>query len=163
EVGGDLRIATLNALNYFVSLDAGPDSCGPLQNLECRGADDREEFERQHVKLINALVGLDADVVGLVEVENTTGVEALATLVDGEDGPEGLPGLNDVFGEGAYQYIVAGVDSAVGTDAIKVGIIYRPDAVTPFGGPAILDTPAFLDPLASGSDRNRAAVAQSFV
>lgn len=160
DLGGDLRVATLNALNYFVSLDTA-DTCGPTQDQDCRGADDRQEFERQHAKLMNALVGLDADVVGLVEIENTTGVEALATIVDGEEG--GLPGLNDLLGDGTYAYVAAGVDSVVGTDAIKVGVIYRPAAVSPFGAPAVLDTPAFLDPLGTGSDRNRAAVAQSFV
>lgn len=161
-VGGDLTVASFNALNYYVSLDTA-DTCGPTQNQDCRGADDREEFERQHAKLMNALVGMDADVVGLIEVENTTGVEALATIVDGEDGPGGLPGLNDLLGEGTYAYVAAGENSVVGTDAIKVGIIYRPGAVTPYGAPAILDSPEFLDPLGSGSDRNRAAVAQSFV
>ncbi len=159
-VGGDLTVATLNALNYFVSLDTS-DTCGPTQDQDCRGADDRNEFERQHVKLMNALVGLDADVIGLIEVENTTGVEALATIVDGEEG--GLPGLNDILGEGTFAYVAAGAESVVGTDAIKVGIIYRPDSVTPYGATAILDSDAFLDPLGSGQGKNRAAVAQSFV
>nr|WP_246414156.1 ExeM/NucH family extracellular endonuclease [Microbacterium thalassium] len=166
DVGGDLRVASLNALNYFVSLDTA-DTCGPTEDQDCRGADDREEFERQHAKLINALVGLDADVVGLVEIENTPGVEALATIVDGEDGPDGdgsgLPGLNDLLGEGTYDYVAAGDDSVVGTDAIKVGVIYRTAAVTPYGASASLDTPGFLDPLDSGVNKNRAAVAQSFV
>ncbi|WES63870.1 ExeM/NucH family extracellular endonuclease [Microbacter sp. GSS18] len=165
-VGGDLRVASLNALNYFVSLDTA-DTCGPTQDQDCRGADDREEFERQHAKLMNALVGLDADVVGLVEIENTPGVEALATIVDGEDGPDGdgsgLAGLNDVLGEGTYGYIAAGTDSVVGTDAIKTGVIYRTGAVTPYGASAVLDTPEFLNPLGADTDKNRAAVAQSFV
>ncbi len=171
DVGGELTVASLNALNYFVTVDPDPnptgntgpvyDICGPNQDQDCRGADDRDEFERQHAKLMNTLVGMDADVVGLIELENTFGVEALATIVDGEEG--GLPGLNDLLGEGTYAYVAAGAESVVGTDAIKVGVIYKPASVTPYGAPAILDSPAFLDPLASGSDRNRAAVAQSFV
>ncbi|WP_234996552.1 ExeM/NucH family extracellular endonuclease [Demequina sp. NBRC 110054] len=165
DVGGDLTVASFNALNYFVSLDTA-DTCGPTEDQDCRGADDREEFERQHAKLMNALVGLDADVVGLVEIENTTGVEALATIVDGEDGAygdgSGLGGLNDILGEGTYDYIVAGTDGVVGTDAIKTGIIYRTDAVTPLGASAVLDSEDFLDPLGVGSSKNRAAVAQSF-
>ncbi len=159
EVGGDVRVATLNALNYFVSLDTA-DTCGPTQDQDCRGADNQEEFDRQRVKLLNALAGLDADVIGLVEVENTPGVEPLADIA---------AGLNERFGAGTYDYIAAGDNSVVGTDAIKVGIVYRPAAVTPTGAVAILDTPEFLNPNGylnadgSSADKNRAAVAASFI
>jgi uncharacterized protein len=156
-VGGDLRVASLNALNYFVTLDDGSGSgCGPDLTMECRGADANQpnELARQRVKLINTLVGLDADVIGLNEVENSAGVEALADLVDG---------LNDVVGAGTYDYIAAGTDGVVGTDAIKVGLLYRTTTVAPFGDEAVLDTPEFLDPNNSGSPKNRAAVAQTFV
>ncbi len=159
EVGGSLRVATLNALNYFVSLDTA-DTCGPTEDQDCRGADDAEEFERQRVKLLNALEGLDADVIGLVEVENTPGVEPLADIA---------AGLNDRLGAGTYDYIDAGDNSVVGTDAIKVGIIYRPAAVTPTGAVAVLDTPEFLNPNGyvnddgSSDDKNRASVAASFI
>ena len=54
------------------------------------------------------LSGLDADIIGLNELENSTGVEPLASIVSG------LPG---------YAYINTGT---IGTDAIKVGMIYRP-------------------------------------
>lgn len=159
EVGGDLRVATLNALNYFVSLDTA-DTCGPTEDQDCRGADDAEEFERQRVKLLNALEGLDADVIGLVEVENTPGVEPLADIA---------AGLNDRLGAGTYDYIAAGDNSVVGTDAIKVGIVYRPASVTPTGDVAVLDTPEFLNPNGyvnddgSSDDKNRATVAASFI
>ncbi len=62
---------------------------------------------------MTALSGLDADVIGLNELENTLGVEPLATIVSG------MPG---------YSYINTGV---IGTDAIRVGLIYRPAKVTP--------------------------------
>ncbi len=159
EVGGDVRVATLNALNYFVSLDTA-DTCGPTQDQDCRGADDAGEFDRQRVKLLNALEGLDADVIGLVEVENTPGVEPLADIA---------AGLNERFGAGTYDYIAAGENSVVGTDAIKVGLVYRTGAVTPTGDAAVLDTPEFLNPNGyvnddgSSADKNRAAVAASFI
>ena len=76
-----------------------------------------------------------------MEMENTTGVEPLADIV------AGLPG---------YAYIDTGV---VGTDAIRVGIIYKTSAVTPFGSYAVLDSsvdPRFID------TRNRPALAQTF-
>ncbi len=64
-VGGNLRVAAMNTLNYFVTLDyptGNPldNKCGPLQNLECRGADadQADEFTRQRTKLLAALAGL---------------------------------------------------------------------------------------------------------
>ena len=35
-----------------------------------RGADTLSEFNRQHDKIITALQAIDADVVGLIEIEN---------------------------------------------------------------------------------------------
>lgn len=147
EVGGTLTVASFNVLNYFVTIDSGPDICGPAQNQDCRGAESSIEFERQRVKLLQALLKLDADVVGLIELENTTGVEPLADIVDG---------LNDLLGAGVYDYINSGV---IGTDAIKVGLIYKPGAVAPVGSFQILDSsvdPIFID------TKNRPVLAQTF-
>jgi hypothetical protein len=146
-VGGDLTVASFNVLNYFLTVDRGQDDCGPDRNLECRGADTDEEFERQRDKILAALAAIDADVFGLIEMENTTGVEPLADIV---------AGLNDVLGDGTYAFVDTGT---IGTDAIKVGIIYKPESVNPVGGHAILDSsvdPRFLD------DLNRPVLAQSF-
>ena len=44
----------------------------PSGNLDCRGADSASELERQRAKLLAALSTLDADVFGLIEMENTT-------------------------------------------------------------------------------------------
>jgi uncharacterized protein len=153
-VGGNLTVASFNALNYFLTIDQSVWICGPSLAMECRGADDEDELVRQRTKLLNALEGTNADIVGLNEVENTPGVEPLADLV---------AGLNQRMGAGTYAFVAAGEDSVVGTDAIKVGLIYKPATVTPLGDPVILDDPDFLDPRASGTDRNRAAVAQTFV
>lgn len=155
DVGGDLKVAAFNALNYFLTIDDGVnDICGPDRDLECRGADNEDERLRQRAKLLAAIEGLDADVVGLIEVENTPGVEPLADLVDG---------LNERLGRNTYRYVAAGENSVVGTDAIKVGLIYKPANVQPIGETAILDDPSFLDPNDLGEDKNRAAVAQTFV
>jgi predicted extracellular nuclease len=147
-VGGSVRVAALNTLNFFVTADyptGDPldNKCGPLQNVECRGwdSDQVDEFNRQRTKLLAALSGLDADIIGLNELENTTGVEPLADIV------AGLPG---------YAYIDTGT---IGTDAIKVGLIYRPAKVTPVGAYQILDStddPRFLD------TKNRPSLAQTF-
>lgn len=146
-VGGNVRVASMNVLNYFLTLDDSGSICGPEQNLECRGADHAEELERQRAKLLDALARIEGDVVGLVEMENTPGVEPAADLV---------AGLNDQLGAGTYAFVDTGV---IGTDAIRVGLIYRPALVRPIGDFAILDSsmdPRFLD------DKNRPVLAQTF-
>jgi predicted extracellular nuclease len=147
-VGGGVRVAAMNTLNFFLTLDyptGDPldNKCGPAQNVECRGADSDQpaEFTRQRDKLLAALAGLGADVIGLNEIENTTGVEPLANIVSG------LPG---------YAYIDTGT---IGTDAIRVGLIYKPASVAPIGEFQILDSsddPRFLD------TKSRPVLAQTF-
>ncbi|MHB1319891.1 MAG: ExeM/NucH family extracellular endonuclease, partial [Anaerolineae bacterium] len=147
DVGGTLKIASFNALNYFTTLDVSGPICGPLGNLECRGADDPAELTRQRAKIIAALAAMNADVVGLIEVENHPGDGPTADLVGG---------LNAVLGAGTYAYIATG---PIGDDAIRQAFIYEPASVTPVGAYAILDStvdPRFLD------NSNRPALAQSF-
>ncbi|RMG94041.1 MAG: ExeM/NucH family extracellular endonuclease [Chloroflexi bacterium] len=146
-VNGRLTIASFNVLNYFTTIDTGAPICGPNGNLGCRGADSVDEFMRQRAKIISALSAMNADVVGLNELENNDH-EAIADLVSG---------LNDALGAGTYAYIDTGT---IGEDAIKVGLIYKPASVTPVGPFAILDSsvdPLFLD------TKNRPALAQTFM
>ena len=150
-VGGSLRIASMNVLNYFTTLDSnpgsgnGPNICGPSL-LECRGASTEFELDRQRAKILSALIGLDADVVGLMEIENND-TAAVGDLVDG---------LNEILGDGTYDFIDTGT---IGTDAIKVAFIYQTASATPVGDYAILDSTVdsrFIDTL------NRPALAQTF-
>jgi predicted extracellular nuclease len=147
--GGTIKVASLNVFNYFTTIDDGSnDICGPLMNLECRGADDAEELVRQRAKLVAALAGIDADVVGLIEIENDSADAALSDLV---------AGLNDAVGAGTYDYVATG---GIGTDAIRVALIYKPGSVSPVGDFAILDSSVdarFID------DKNRPVLAQSFM
>jgi predicted extracellular nuclease len=147
-VGGSIRVATFNVLNYFTTIDDGTTTCGPAALL-CRGANSTAELTRQRDKIVSALAAIDADVVGLVELENNAS-QSLGDLVDS---------LNAVIGTGSYSYIDSGV---IGTDAIKVGLIYKSASVTPVGLPAILDSNAFLDPNNTGGPKNRPALAQTF-
>ena len=64
--------------------------------------------------------------------------------------------MNASLGAGSYDFVDTGT---IGDDAIKVGFIYRPAAVTPQGAFAILD--AAVDPRFDDS-RNRPALAQTF-
>ena len=157
DVGGNLKVASFNVLNYFTTLDDGVnDICGPLQNQECRGADNAEEFERQRDKIIAALVEMDADIVGLIEIENHPDDVPTADLVSG---------LNDVMGAGTYAYIATG---AIGTDAIRQAFIYKPASVSPVGDYAVLDDPSFTNPLGyvdeagNPAEQSRPALAQTF-
>jgi uncharacterized protein len=132
DMGGSFTIASFNVLNYFTTLNS-------------RGANTPEEFERQRTKIIAAITELDADVVGLIEIENNDA--AIEDLVSG---------LNEASGAGTYDYIDTGV---IGTDEIKVAFIYQPARATPVGDFAILDSsvdPRFLD------THNRPALAQTF-
>lgn len=141
---GVTRVVSLNTLNFFSTLDAGDNVCGPAA-LGCRGANSAAEFERQRRKLAAAIKALDADIVGLMEVENDAG-RTLETLVGA---------LADDTGND-WDFVDTG---AVGGDAIKVALIYRAAAVRPVGRYAILDAsvdPAFVD------DRNRPVLAQTF-
>jgi predicted extracellular nuclease len=134
DVGGSMTVASFNVLNYFTTLDV-------------RGADSIAELDRQRAKIVAAIVEMDADVVGIIEVENDAGA-ATADLV---------AGLNAVAGAGTYDFVDTGV---IGTDQIKVGFIYQPAAVSPLGDFAVLDSsidPTFID------TKNRPTLIQTFV
>jgi predicted extracellular nuclease len=148
DVGGSLKVASFNLLNYFTTLDSGAGfGCGPAADQQCRGADSVEEFIRQRDKIIAALTTMDAAVVGLIEIENQPSDAPTADLVSG---------LNDVLGAGTYASIATG---AIGTDAIRSALIYQPGKLSPLGAHAILDASVdsrFLDA------KNRPALAQTF-
>lgn len=157
DTGGYLKVASFNVLNYFTTIDTGAPICGPLQDQECRGADDANEFTRQRDKIISALVAINADVVGLIEIENYPGDVPTADLVDG---------LNAVMGAGTYDYVATG---AIGTDAIRVAMIYKPGFVSLQGNFAVLDDQSFTNPLGyvdqDGNlvEKSRPALAQTYM
>lgn len=140
--GGAVRVASVNASNYFLTGD-GAGLCGPAKTMPCRGwdADQPAEFTRQRTKLLSALATVDADIIGLTEVENTTDVEPLSDLVTD------MPG---------WSYIDTGT---IGTDAIRSGLLYRTSDVAPVGAFAVLDAGVdarFVD------TANRPTLAQAF-
>ena len=144
DPGGSLKVATANLLNYFVTLDDGlSPGCGPTQALGCRGADSVEEFQRQSAKLVAALNGLDADIVGLVEIENCPAM-VLSKLVNA---------LNAAAGAGTWGFVDTG---PIGDDAIRVGYIYKTATVAPTGPFAILTDPIIIP------TKNRVPLAQTF-
>jgi uncharacterized protein len=159
DVGGTLKVAAFNLLNYFNTFGRGNCTAGVAgEAVDCRGADNQLEFDRQWPKTVEAILGMDVDVLGIIEIEN-----------DGYDPDSAIQDLvnqlNDATAPGTYAFIDAdaatGEINALGTDAIKVGLLYRPANVTPVGITAVLNTEAFVN----GGDavpRNRATIAQAF-
>ncbi|MFW2513220.1 ExeM/NucH family extracellular endonuclease [Demequina sp. SO4-13] len=148
EVGGSVQVASFNVLNYFTTIDGDGPICGPVGSEQfCRGADSELELERQTEKLVAAMLELDADVIGIMEMENTPGVEPLAYLAEA---------INGVAGAGTYSYVDSG---AIGTDVIRVGFLYNTTTVSEAGDFAVLDSS--VDPRFDDSN-NRPALAQTF-
>ena len=140
---GSLKIASFNVLNYFNGDGLG----GGFPTS--RGANTPEEFARQRAKIIAALVTMDADVVGLIEIEN-----------DGYGPQSAIQDLVDGLYDAGLDYAVVNPGVAqVGTDEITVGFIYKPATVELVNGSAILDSSVdarFID------DKNRPVLAQTF-
>jgi 5'-nucleotidase len=121
NVGGDVRVASFNVLNYFVHFGG-----------EARGATDAAALAKQQAKIVSAISALDADVVALMEIENSVRFEpddpqvALKTLVGA---------LNAKDGTGTWDYVRSPADlpAAEQQDFITTAIIFKPAAVTPKG------------------------------
>ncbi|MCH7341869.1 ExeM/NucH family extracellular endonuclease [Pelomonas sp. CA6] len=142
--GGNVRIASANVLNFFTTFTNGRTAdgkTGQTCQVGCRGADNLEEFIRQRDKIVASLAALDADVVGLMEIQNN-GTVALQNLVDALNAAKGGP----VYAAGATPA------QGTGTDAIRVALLYRKDRLTPVGAPV-----SDVDPV-----NNRPTLAQGF-
>jgi hypothetical protein len=148
SVAGSIRVASFNVLNFFSNVDAGQAICGPLGNQNCRGADSAEELSRQLEKTVTAIALMDADIIGLIELENNA-TASIAMIVDA---------LNARISGGTttYSFVDTGT---INSDAIKTGFVFNSSTIRTTGSFAILDAsvdPRFVD------NRNRPALAQSF-
>ena len=137
----DLRIASFNVLNYFNG--DGQGAGFPTS----RGADSEAEFIRQQAKIVSAIAALEADVIGLMEIENDGfgANSAIASLVNA---------LNDEDSTNEYAFVNFNVDK-VGTDEITTALIYRANKVAQVGTAAITTEYPF-------DYSNRPPIAQSF-
>jgi hypothetical protein len=160
-VGGHTRVVGINLLNFFNTLDTTGNNCrGGLTGavMDCRGANTAAEFDRQWRKTVAAVSGTEADVVAFMEMENDGyGTDSAEQFLVGK--------LNEKDGEGTWAFIDAdartGQPDALGNDAIKVGMLYKPGTVTPVGTTAALNTVDFVNGGDSGP-RNRPSLAQAF-
>jgi len=145
-VGGAIKVVGMNLLNYFTTIDTtastsnGP--CAPSGTLDCRGADSVAELNRQRERAAVVVCALNADVFGFAELENTTPSDTITDL---------LGAINTRCG-GAHPYAFVNTGGTLGTDAIRVQLIYRTGIVSPVGSPL-----SDLDPV-----HNRPPTAQTF-
>ncbi|MFQ2469652.1 ExeM/NucH family extracellular endonuclease [Aeromonas caviae] len=148
--GTDLRIGSFNVLNYFTSHS----SVGGALNVLCadqadadsakgcnRGAKSLEEFQLQRAKIVNAITEMDADLLGLMEMENN-GFDEHAALHDL------VESLNARQKEASKHYAFVTLPKALltedrffGGDAIMVAMIYRPALLTPSGDAGVIPLP----------------------
>lgn len=129
-VGGTVRVASFNLQNYFNGDGRG----GGFPTA--RGASSRSELERQRAKLIAVLSALSADVYALMEVENDDfgRDSAIAELTRA---------LNQALGRrDAYAYVRLEQDR-IGTDEIRVGLLYHTRTLRLVGSPATLEGAPF--------------------
>ncbi|KVT75976.1 endonuclease [Burkholderia ubonensis] len=131
----NLRVASFNVLNYFNGNGLG----GGFDDPANRGAKTYQEFLRQDAKIVSALTALDADVIGLMEIQNNgygelSAVRQLAAKL------------------GSHWRVVDPGTARLGGDAIAVALIYDSRKVEPVGRAATLAI----------DDKNRQPLAQTF-
>ncbi|GGR62524.1 5'-nucleotidase [Nocardioides luteus] len=151
----DVKIASFNVLNYFTTLgDADDDNVGDggctaykdrdgdgnnvSGGCDQRGAWDPADFERQQSKIVSAINALDADVVGLMEIENSA---RLGETPD--EAPRSLvAALNEAAGSQVWTANPSSdeLPDASGSDVITSAIIYKRSAVRPLGKARALGT-----------------------
>jgi uncharacterized protein len=134
-----VRVASANVLNFFNGDGTGGGFPTP------RGADTAAELARQRAHIAASLIALNADVIGLIEMENdgfgaTSAIRELVNALNAR-----LPASS------AYTFVDLG--GPIGTDQITCGFIYKPSRLTPLGAAAVNLDPVF----------NRPPVAQTFV
>ena len=146
----DVKVASFNVLNYFTTLgDPDDDNVG---NAGClayndrdgdgnnvrtgcgsRGAWDPQDLARQQEKIVAAINALDADVVGLMEIESSAVVDGVANA---DEATETLvAALNGAAGSTVWAANPSSADlpDVSQMDVISNAIIYRVDAVERVG------------------------------
>ena len=148
--GADLRVGSFNVLNYFTSHS----SVGGALNVLCkdqadadsakgcnRGAKSLEDFQQQRTKIVHAITEMDADLLGLMEMENNGFDEhsAISDLVKS---------LNAQQKDASQHYAFVSLPKALlgqeryfGGDAIMVAMLYRPAKLTPSGDASVILLP----------------------
>jgi hypothetical protein len=137
-VGGTLKVASFNVLNFFTSLNPTSGNDGSASGNDPRGANNNAEYLRQEEKLYTTLALMNADIVGLIEIENdfraggNTSING-STVAPGAGGLTAIQaivdGVNSKLGSAVYDWVRPGSD-LLGGDAIAVGMIYKTASVS---------------------------------
>ncbi|MDI1257907.1 ExeM/NucH family extracellular endonuclease [Aquabacterium sp.] len=162
EVGGNIKVASANVLNFFTTFTDGNTAAGlsgqgctlggAVAASNCRGANNLAEFNRQRAKIVQAIASANGDVVGLMEIQNNV-PNASGSGANADTAVLNLvSALNAQLGSGTYAVVPAPAGST-GTDAIRVALIYKPAKLS-LSGAALSDTDAI---------NNRPPLAQTFV
>ncbi len=136
DVGGRIKVASANVLNYFPTLDNGSYPSGaPYGGSNTpRGANTAAEFTRQQDKLVTELATLNADVYGLMEIESwdgaAGGIGAPQALVNALNAQIATTGITYAA---VADPLLGYFDPAEGGDYIQTAIIYKTNTVTPVG------------------------------
>ena len=165
-----VKVASANVLNFFskvgdTSTNTKDVFTTPLGNsIGIRGANNAAELERQKAKVVANLIGLQADVYGLMEVQNNGfgSDSALALLVDAMNTSADKPaGATYDYVKAPFSQGGSATIAGAGTDAITVAIVYRSDRVTPVGAAAVpnVNTYDAFTPSVGGA---RVPIAQTF-
>ena len=166
-VEGSLRVASVNLLNYFNGDGQGDGF------PTARGASTPEEFERQRAKTLSALVQLDADIIGLIELENDYYDGEFSAAQDLVNGLNAMPDATSCGANWVYLDVSQPPISLdrLGTDAITNGFLYCTSTVmiAPDTVPAILNDEqlsefglADLVPTFNGVNTSRFPIAVTF-
>lgn len=158
-VGGDLKLATFNVLNYFNTTgtafdDRAGTTCSyffdrtgedPVAVNSCtpdgpRGAAELGDFNRQQAKIVRAINTLDADIVSLEEIENSV---KLVGETNRDDAVSALvSALNTAAGSRRWAYApspaAADLPTLAEQDVIRNAFIYDPTTVSPVGASKVL-------------------------
>lgn len=137
-VRGDVRIASFNLENLFNGDGRGGGFPTP------RGAKTPEALQAQVARHVVTLRALDADIVALMELEN-----------DGHGPDAALTQLLAALNAGGGDWRAVDTGPTLGSDQIRVGLIYRASRVQPVGAFATLQE----GPFGAGS---RVPLAQAF-
>ncbi|WP_284763345.1 ExeM/NucH family extracellular endonuclease [Arthrobacter sp. efr-133-R2A-63] len=152
NVGGNLKIASFNVLNFFPTTGDQLSGCtyytdrdgNPItvkDGCNARGAANAENLQRQQAKIIAAITKSGADVVSLEEIENSAQFgknrdDALAKLVDSLNIE--TPGIWD------YVRTPANAPPLSDEDMIRTAFIFKKASAEPLGESIIHnDTIAF--------------------
>lgn len=114
----NLKVAGFNLEYYLTSPNSS--SMGPSTPLE---------LERQHAKILDAMLAIDADIYGVVEIEQ--GQKALTKLTNA---------MNAATGSSRYTFINDG--TSVNGTYTKVAYIYRSDKVAPHNSLRNINNPS---------------------